>query len=365
MENPDMNTVIDTLPLPPAGRVFRIAQWSAGRVGTSSMRAVIDHPSMQLVGLWVHSESKQGRDAGELAGREPVGVTATGDIDDIIAIKPDCVLYMQEGCNPDDVCRILAAGINIVTTRGEFHSPPRMDPELRRRTEEACAQGGASIHSTGVSPGFITEALPFALTSVSRRLDCLTIDEFANMTASCSDEMLLDVLGYGRSPEEASDPNLVHHMTANFGQSLNVVADALSLPLESLETAAETAVAKERIPLRGGRFIEKDTVAAMRFTLTGKHHGSPLMRFRANWFCTTDLDAGWDIRENGWRVQVEGDTPMDIYIGMPAECPAEEMPLVMAGYTAFRAVNAVPYVCVATPGIRTSAELPQIISHMG
>jgi len=360
-----MNKTINALPLPPADKVYRIVQWSAGRVGTSSMRAVMDHPSMELVGLWVHSESKRGRDAGELAGREPVGIAATQSIDDIIALKPDCVLYMQEGCDADDVCRILSAGINIVTTRGEFHSPPRMDPELRRRTEEACIQGGASIHSTGVSPGFITEAIPIALTSISRRLDSLTIDEFADMTASCSDEMLLDVLGYGRSPEEASDPNLVHHMTANFGQSLNVVADALSLAFERMETTSETAVAKARIPLSGGRYIEKGTVAAMRFTVAGIRNGKMLMRFRANWFCTTDLEAGWDIRENGWRVQVEGDTPLDIYIGMPTDCTAEEKPLVMAGYTAFRAVNAVPYICAAQPGIRTSAELPQVISRMG
>lgn len=341
-----------------------VVQWSAGRVGTSSLRAVIEHPDLQLVGLWVYSESKQGKDAGELCGLSANGITATRDISDIIALKPDCVLYMQEGCNIDDVCRILEAGINIVTTRGEFHSPTRMDQSMRQKAEQACQRGNSTIHSTGVSPGFVTEALPIVLTSISRRLDCLTIDEFADMTASCSDEMLLDVLRYGRGPDEASDPNLLHHMSANFGQSLDVVADALSLPLDNIETTAETALANERIDLRGGGCIDAGTVAAQRFTVAGMRNGQALLQFRANWFCTTDLDKPWSIRENGWRILMEGDTPLDIYIGMPADVAADEMPLKMAGYTAFRAVNCVPYVCAAKPGIVISSELPQIAARL-
>ena len=343
---------------------YRVVQWSAGRVGTSSMRAVIEHPAMQLVGLWVHSESKEGKDAGKLCGLQANGIKATRNIDDIVALKPDCVLYMQEGCNINDVCRILEAGINIVTTRGEFHSPARMDQSMRQQAEQACRRGNSSIHSTGVSPGFVTEALPIALTSLSRHLDCLTIDEFANMPASCSDEMLLDVLRYGRAPEEASDQSLLHHMTANFGQSLNVVAEALSLPFDSVETSAEIALANKRIPLRGGRNIEPGTVAAQRFTVAGMREGQPLLQFRANWFCTTDLDKPWKIRENGWRVQMEGDTPLDIYIGMPTDVSPAELPLKMAGYTAFRAVNCVPLVCAADQGIRTSTDLPQIVAQL-
>ncbi|MFV8816984.1 hypothetical protein [Haliea sp. E17] len=360
-----MSSTTNSLARPQPGKRYRVVQWSAGRVGTSSARAIIDHPDMDLVGMWVHSAAKEGRDIGELCGVESLGITTTRSVDDIIALQPDCVMYMQEGYDADDICALLEAGINIVTSRGEFHFPPRMDQELRQRVEAACERGGATIHSSGVSPGFITEAFPLVLTSLSRRLDCLTIDEFADMTASCSDEMLLDVLRYGGTPEEASNPHLVHHMTANFGQSLGVVADALGLQLDDIQTTAENAVAKQRIPLMGGRAIEAGTVAAMRFTVAGMRNGQPLVRFRANWFCTTDLDSDWNIRENGWRVQLQGDTPLDIYIGMPVDCSAEEMPLVMAGYTAQRCVNCVPYVCAAAPGIRTSAEMPQIVSRLG
>src|SRR5690606_32750925 len=129
-------------------------------------------------------------------GLAPVGIKATRGVDAIIAARPDCVLYMQEGVDADDVCRLLEAGINIVTTRGEFFFPEKMDAQLRARTEAACRAGGSSLHATGSSPGFITEAVPLVLTSVARRLDCLTIDEFAYIPESCSPEMVFDVMGF-------------------------------------------------------------------------------------------------------------------------------------------------------------------------
>ncbi len=186
-------------------RRYRVAQWATGKVGSKSLRGVIQHPMFDLAALYVHSEAKEGRDAGVLCGLDPVGITATRKIDDIVASRPDCVLYMQEGFNLDDICRLLEAGINIVTTRGEFFYPARMDPAIRERTEAACQQGGSSLHATGSSPGFITEALPLVLTSVARRLDCLTIDEFAYIPESCSTEMIFDVML--SSPPPSSSPH--------------------------------------------------------------------------------------------------------------------------------------------------------------
>lgn len=154
---------------------YKVVQWATGNIGTRSLKSVIEHPNMQLVGLYVHSQEKAGRDAGELCGLAPVGVKATNSIDNVIALHPDCVLYMQQGANIDDLCRLLASGVNVVTTRVEFHDPITRDPGIRQRLEEACNKGGASLHSTGSSPGFITEALPIVLLSLQRRLDGLTI----------------------------------------------------------------------------------------------------------------------------------------------------------------------------------------------
>ncbi len=155
---------------PPRGRYSRATIPPPCR---KNWRRTIEHPGLGLVGVYVHSEDKVGRDAGELCGIDPVGVAATQDIEEIIALRPDCVLYMPHECNYDAVCRLLESGTNIVTTRREFHNPASMDAALRERVEKACERGNSSIHSTGSSPGVATEALPLVLTSIQRRLEHL------------------------------------------------------------------------------------------------------------------------------------------------------------------------------------------------
>ena len=182
-------------------RRYRVVQWATGNIGSHSLRAVIAHPNLDLVGLYVYSEDKAGRDAGELCGVAATGVLATRDIGEILALQPDCVVYMADRMDVDVLCQLLESGVNVVSTRSEFHNPDSLDPETRRRIEAACAQGGSSLHSTGSSPGFITEALPLVLTSLQRRLDHLLIEEFADMSSRNSPELIFDLMGFGRDPD--------------------------------------------------------------------------------------------------------------------------------------------------------------------
>jgi hypothetical protein len=354
----DMNNT-NSLPLPDPDKIYRIVQWASGRAGASAARGVIRHPKMQLVGMWVHSPVKEGQDAGVLAGLDPIGIKATRSLGEVIALKPDCVLYMQEGCNLDDVCRILESGINIVTTVGDFHFPPRMDPMTRQRVEQACERGQSSIHSSGVSPGFITETFPLMLASVSRRLDSITIDEFGNLPPAVSGDMLLDVMGFGRPASAGIDPRRLEHTARHFTQSLGVVADAIGLPFDDIVTSGEVALAKDTVALSGGRVIEKGTVAAQRVTLSGMRDGRALIRMRLIWYCATNTEPAWQYLESGWRVSVEGDAPFEISVALPET--DEPRPARMAGYSTHRVINEIPFVCAARPGIRTSADLPQII----
>lgn len=339
---------------------YRVVQWATGNIGTRSLRAVVEHPGLDLAGVYVHSPAKTGLDAGELCGLDPTGVVATNDIEDVVALGADCVLYMPRALDVDEVCRLLAAGTNVVTTRGELHHPAGMDPALRERVEAACAQGHTSIHSTGSSPGFITEAVPLVLTSIQRRLDGLTIDEFADLSRRDSPDLLFGIMGFGRPPA-AFDERRLAHGRVSFGPSLRLLADALSLPLDDVEAGGEVAVAARTVEIAAGT-IEAGTVAAQRLTVTGVRDGEPLLRFRANWYCTTELDPAWDLLATGWRVAVDGDAPLEVDLRFPV--PIERMGAVSPGYTAHRAVNAVPVVCAAAPGIRTTADLPQVIATL-
>jgi len=334
-----------------------VVQWATGNIGARSLRAVIEHPHMTLVGVVVHNPDKAGRDAGELCGLDPVGVTATCAIDDILALDADCVLYMPQGCDFEVLSRVLASGANVVTTRGEFHHPPSMDPELRSQIEAACAAGASSIHSTGSSPGFISEAVPLVLASIERRLDELVIEEYADLSRRDSPELLFSLMGYGRDPS-TFDSGRWEHGAQSFGPTLRLLADALSMPLDSVVAGGEVATARHRTTIAAGT-IETGTVAAQRMTVTGLRGGRPFLSFRAMWYCTDDLDPAWPVRATGWHLLLAGDAPLDVDIRF--DVPIEQMGDTSPGFTANRAVNVVPAVCGADPGIRTTFELPPII----
>lgn len=341
-------------------RRYRVIQWATGNIGSRALRTVIDHPALDLVGLWVSSNDKRGRDAGDLAGLAPCGIIATGSVDDLVAMEADCVLYMRQGTDMDELCRLLASGKNVVTTRGDFHHPPAMDPAARDKIEAACRTGNSSIYSTGSSPGFVTEALPIALLSLSRRLDCLTIDEYGDVSSRNSPDLLFNIMGFGRTPS-AFDPRQIEHVKGDFAGSLAQLADASGITIDSWDAVGEMGAATRDIVIAAGT-IPTGTVAAQRITVSGMRDGKPVLRFRANWYCSREIDQpDWRLRESGWRIRVEGDTPVEVDIGFPVA--PEDYAAFTPGLTAHRAVNAIAAVCDAPPGIRTTADMQQVIAR--
>lgn len=342
---------------------IRVVQWATGTVGAFAMRAVIEHPAMELVGVRVYSAAKEGKDAGELCGlAATTGVKATRDSEAILALKPDCVIYMPESTNADDVCRLLENGINVVTTRTDFFNPGTMDPALRERVEAACARGGASIHATGSSPGFITEALPLTVLSLVRRLDFLAIEEYANCREGCSEEMLTGIMGFGDTPEAFAKRHTPDH--ASFEHSLSVLATGIGMPIERFEYHIEAAVCRSETKLHKST-IPAGSIGGQRVSVTGIHDGRPLIRFRSNWYVTKDLEPAWDLAlpGDGWRLTVEGDTPIDMLIDLPM--PIETDMRASGRYTAHRPVNAIPHLVAAEPGIVPTTSLPHVSARLG
>src|SRR6478752_9271993 len=131
---------------------LRVVQWTTGNVGQRSVRAVVAHPDLELVGCYAWSADKVGRDVGELCGIDPVGVTATDDIDALLALRPDCVSYMPYRPDVDHLERILGAGVNVATTMYML-AGTGFGEDATRRIGEAAHAGGASLYASGIYPG--------------------------------------------------------------------------------------------------------------------------------------------------------------------------------------------------------------------
>ncbi|NUP26185.1 MAG: dihydrodipicolinate reductase, partial [Nocardia sp.] len=135
---------------------YRVVQWATGSVGRAALECIIDHPELELVGCWVHSPDKSGRDVGELLGRPPLGVTTTDSLDAILALAADAVVYAPLLPRPDDVAALLRSGKNVVTPVGWFYPTEEQAEPVR----QACLEGGTTLHGTGIDPGGVTEVFP-------------------------------------------------------------------------------------------------------------------------------------------------------------------------------------------------------------
>ena len=184
---------------------MRTVVWSTGGVGANAIDAIRRRPDLELVGVWVHSPDKVGKDAGELAGGEPLGVAATNDADALIALAPDCVVYAASGPERDggavpDYLRLLEAGINVVSTSSTslVYPPSYFAPDWRDQLETAAKAGGASFYVSGIFPGFASDQLALLMTTQSKNIRCITASEVALNDHYPVADVMMDGMGFGR-----------------------------------------------------------------------------------------------------------------------------------------------------------------------
>jgi len=339
---------------------YRVIQWATGNVGRAAVEGVLSHPELDLVGAWVHSESKAGRYVGEICGVGTVGVRATNDVDEILRQEADCVVYSPLLPQPDEVVRLLESGKNVVTPVGWFY--PRGMPGVAE-LEAACRKGGVSLHGTGIHPGGITELFPLMVSSLCRNVRHVRAEEFSDIRTYRAELVIREIMLFGKTPQEAKASPMLDLLGFGFGQSIDMVADVLGLKLDEKKAAKhEMAVATAPIETPIG-VIEPGTVAAQRFTWQGLVGGRPLVTARVNWLMGEEhLDPPWKIGGPRFEVELEADPPAFVtFRGLHPQFETVDLdrnPGIVA--TAMHCVNAIPYLCKAPPGICTYLDLPLI-----
>ena len=345
--------------------MLRVIQWATGNVGRHAVAAVHHHPDLELVGGLVYSEAKAGRDLGDIAGIGPIGVTATTDRDAIVDLEADCVVYAPQGeMDPmgalDDICRLLAAGKNVVSTAvTAYIHPASAGPDVVGRLEAACAAGGTSFHGTGIEPGWAAEVLPLTMSGVLGRIDSILVQEIMDYATYDSRAMMFDVMGFGLPPDAPvpmADADLVG---TTFRAPLMLLAEGLGATVERFEYRREVAVAKAPLEVAAG-IIEAGTVSAQRFGYTAVVGGRPALTVEHVTRMGPDEAPDWPTGR-GWRVTVEGTPSMvlDCRIAVHGEDDTDQGCLA----TAMHAVHAIGPVCAAEPGIRTFLDLPMIVGR--
>ena len=342
--------------------MLRVVQWATGNVGRQAVRAVQSNPDLELVGARVYGEDKAGRDVGEICGIDPVGVVATTDVDAILAIDADCVLYMPQGeMDPNaalgDICRLLASGKNVISTAvTAYIYPQSAGADVVARLQAACAEGGSSFHGTGIEPGWAGEVLPLTMSGILSRTESILVQELMDYFSYDSRDLMVDIMGFGLPPDADSPMADEAIVAPAFRAPIMLMAEGLGAHIEGFAYRREVAVAKEALTVACGT-IDAGTVSAQRFAYSGIVNGREALTVEHVTRMGADQAPEWPTGR-GWRVTIEGEPSMtlDSRIAVNGEDDTEQGCLA----TAMHAVHAIAPVCAADPGIKTFLDLPMI-----
>lgn len=338
---------------------IRVVQWTTGIVGRSALRAILDDSRLELVGVFGHSADKVGQDAGVIAGRDPVGVTITDDIDALLALGADCVVYMPHWPDIAQLERILAAGTNVVTTarlvNGE-HYPGDAGERLR----SAAIAGGATLVGTGMNPMFVP-TLALAATAMCRNVRRISILESLDC-AMYGSAGTWEAYGFGGPADPAAVKSALLRSEPDYPETLDSMARGIGVELDAIDLDVALAVAVGDRDL-GFMAIADGTVAALDARWRGVVDGHSVAELRMVWrlgsiFGHID-EPTWPIL-HAYRLRIDGEPNVNLKLTF---APDDFETFDIGTTTAMPAVNAIPAIVAADPGVLGTADLPIVTAR--
>jgi 2,4-diaminopentanoate dehydrogenase len=346
----------------------RVVQFSTGNVGRHSLAAIIGRPDLELIGVHAASPNKIGRDAAELCGlSEPTGVISTDDIDALIALKPDCVVYTAQGeTRPmealEQMTKFLAAGINMAATSMVWLVAPRQaDDWLRVPLEQACEEGNASLYVNGIDPGYSGDTEVHSALSLVTRATSITVQEIFDYGNYDDYEFTGKSMGFGLSADD--EPPIFFApgvLTSMWGGPVRNLAEQLEVELDEVRQRIDPWYTPIPIECKMTT-VDPGGMAAVRFAVEGVRDGVPVITMEHINRLTAAAAPDWDYPPDGkigvHRVVVEGEPRVELntHVSHPV-LDATEAGCVS---TAARVVNAIDWICRAPKGLIAVEDIPQ------
>lgn len=348
------------------GSPIRVFQVATGNVGTEMVKRLQRQPDLTLVGVHCYTPEKVGRDVGEIAGIGPIGIAATGTVEEIVAAKPDVVTF--HGVWPDVALyeRVLEAGIDVVTTAdfvtGHHRDANHRLPDGRTESEviaAACERGGATFYGTGMNPG-LAQILTIVHSADVTDIEKVTCIESVDVSCHHSADTW-DNCGFGWPVDHPDVPTKLELGTRVFGDGVHLMADCLGIELDTVDFEYELGATTKDVDL-GWYQLPAGSVGGACFSYVGKVDGVPRVELKLEWQMTPHTEPRWDI-QGCYITQIDGDPCIySKHLILPK--PGTDFSSVAAfaaigmTVTGMPALNAIRAVVAAPPGIVTSADLP-------
>jgi 4-hydroxy-tetrahydrodipicolinate reductase len=349
---------------------IRVIHCSTGNIGTHALRAIINNPLYELVGLWVHGADKAGQDAGVLAGLCAIGVPASNDLDALLALDAEVVCYCSGADSRlfeaiADFEKILRSGKNLVSTSLPFLTyPPQADKNFRKSLEAACIAGNSSCFVSGIDPGFANDLIPLTLLSVCEKVESIRIAEILNYATYNQPHTLFDIMGFGKPMDDVPMLLLPGALTFAWGGVIQMMADASGAKLDEIREVYERLPAPHDITIDLGT-IKQGTAAALRFELQGIIDGKVKIIVEHVTRLHDDMAPQWE-RGHGsgsYRIEIQGSPSMTMDFHLTGADGDHNTGGLLA--SAMRIVHAMPAVVAAKPGLLSTLDfLPVTGRHV-
>lgn len=322
---------------------IRVIQYGVGPIGAGIVRLMLQKPDIQIVGAIDLDPQKVGKDLGRIVGAErDLGVIIGGQARDVLRAGAHVVVHSTSSYLThvsDQLIGCLQAGSNVVSTCEELAYPFRKHPELSQQLDRAAREHRVALLGTGVNPGFAMDKLVLTLSTSCQEVRQVKVRRVVD--ASRRRLPLQKKVGAGMSVEEfrgqVQAGVIKHH---GLPESAAMIADSLGLRVDTIQESIEPVVAQETVR---SEFLEvaPGRVIGVRQVARGLGDGQENVRL--------ELEMYLGAPEPVDSIEISG-TP-DLRLAIPGGIHGDLA-------TAAIAVNCIPALLEAKPGLLTSRDIP-------
>jgi hypothetical protein len=327
-----------------------------GQMGTGIIRLLLQKPGLELTGVYGRRAQRAGLDVGQLLGQQQmIGLQLIRDLPTLlsqtrphVAIQATCSRVTQA---MDEITTLLRHGVNVISIAEEMAYPAYAAPDAAHTIHTLALNNGVSVVGTGINPGFVFDLLIIALTGVCFRVESITATRVNDL--SPYGPAVLTSQGVGLTPhafeQGVADGTVVGHI--GFPESISMIANALGWRIDRITQQREAIISTVR---RETPFVtvEAGQTAGCKHTAIAYVSGTPVIRL----IHPQQVHPQLENIETGDRIDIHGEP--DIHLVINPEIPG-------GIGTAALAVNMIPQVMNAAPGLQSMRDLPVSAAFMG
>lgn len=335
---------------------IRVLVLGTGQMGSGIARLLLEKNGLILAGSFARRAERAGKDLGRVIGLErDIDISIGNDLTALIEqTRPR--LAIQATCSRlsdavDEISTLLQHGVNVISIAEEMAWPSASSPSMAQRLHQQALDNGVSLLGTGVNPGFVLDLLVITLSGVCADIQSITARRVNDL--SPYGPSVLNTQGVGLDPEAFRQGLETGTVVGHFGfhESIQMIAAALGWEIDAMEEARKPIISTVR---RTTPFVtvEPGQVAGCHHTAVAFRQGKPVITL----IHPQQIHPHLEGIETGDEIVIKGKP--DLRLSGSPEIPGGEATVALA-------VNVIPRLLNAAPGLYSMADLPVPAALLG